>query len=95
MECIEGNWYKSQFGNYFKCRVNCCSPRFYYSERIITGLSDGKWSLCDDDFPYNNLESEISIGEIQDFLPHDHPDRLKKAITENMEYLIPILNKIK
>jgi len=94
MECIKGNWYKSQFGNYFKCRINCHSPRFFYSERIITGLTDNKWSLCDDDFAHSNLECSISIDEIQDFLPFGHPDKFKKAITENTEYLIPILNKI-
>jgi hypothetical protein len=95
MECIEGNWYKSQFGNYFKCRVNCRSPRFYHSERIRPGLVGKEWGLDEDDFLYDNIKCEISIDEIQDFLPPDHPDKFKKAITENMEYLIPILNKIK
>lgn len=89
---IVGNWYKSKYDNYFKF-LKFEDGYFYSSEEIVNnewsarGLRLVGWRV-----------KKVNISEITHLLPKDHPDlqliNNNIKIDENMDYLIPILNKI-
>lgn len=84
MEVIKGKWYGNDFNSYRKCKEsqNVYNGYLSYSDAIIMGsefidkyttsdrLSDdkiAKWGSSD--------IKEVSILEIQDYLPNNHPDK--------------------
>ena len=91
---IVGNWYKSEYDNYFKF-LKFEDGYFYSSEEIV----NNEWSEIGLGHASRGffIENKVNISEIAHLLPDNHPDLQlinNIKINENMDYLIPILNKI-
>ena len=93
---IVGKWYFSSKWNNFKCAkfkgfIGGC---FSYSEHISkhTNKYFSKSGTTDTDEQEWSTFREISLNQIQEFLPEYHPDLLLTK-NEDYSYLIPILEK--
>lgn len=94
MKLIKDNWYKSQYNNYYKFDREE-NGYYYYSERIY----DNKWRagggrVVDGSIGFLGL-LEISLEEIQEYLPDNHPDRIViNNEPEDMSCLVRLLKEL-
>ena len=92
---IVGNWYKSQYNNYFKF-LKFENDDFYSSEEIINNkwLAVGRRAARG--FRWVGMFEEINISEITYLLPQNHPDLLnvKSEIKTDFNYLNKFLKEL-
>lgn len=92
MNLIKGKWYKNlpeteTFARCASIKIN----GFDYNEAIYNRnytLNNGSWE-------YHNQMIEVSLEEIQQYLPNNHPDKITMNTEEDMSYLVTLLNKLK
>lgn len=86
---IVGNWYKSEWGNYFKFR-ELKYNNFSSSEEIYRG----KWNKVETNGYSGILDLEIDISEIQQYLPDGHPDKIIPNNNNHVESLIKLIKDV-
>ena len=75
---IEGKWYKSKMGNYYKF-LKLEFNKWWSSEEILSGSYN---KINDDRGPQSWINGlvEIPLSEIQAYLPEGHVDKIKKEV---------------
>ena len=76
-----GKWYKIRFNDFIKISEFITSRFFneiHYSERIENGIHSCKEDyIANSDFEKYALKNPLNLEEIQQYLPDDHPDKIK------------------
>tara|TARA_R110000868_G_scaffold214504_1_gene464595 strand:- start:240 stop:518 length:279 start_codon:yes stop_codon:yes gene_type:complete len=89
MEFIVGSWYRNSRTLVAKCHsIKEQGNSFYLKEQIcndIYGLHENWWV-------YHSSMVEISIDEIRQYLPYEHPDLI--VVDENYDSLLLVLDKL-
>ena len=89
MELIEGNWYKGQKDNYYikfsHYKQSGEYKMMYYTESfsLLQGWEKEKDYWCNNDLEKFALNNPVTIEELHEILPKDHPD-----LNKNIQYEI-------
>lgn len=94
-DLVIGDWYKfKNYDNFYKLTL-IEKNKLYFSEKLDF-IDNNKYNIiinCHNLFIYKSqVESltKINIEDIQEYLPENHPDKIKKI--NSYEYLNLILN---
>lgn len=89
---IVGQWYKTKAGSYVKYSHTRISDGVFVSSENIS-YQNNTYSTIPHPYGYASQSDNFTkadISEFEQYLPENHPDKIKPIIIEDLSYIEPL-----